>query len=87
MTTETIYSDDDVLRAHNAEMSSSAPPPESGYSKSAMAMFRRAKKSSALNDVRSRRIVESLNKERAEKIGYKPIPPPAKHSQRSIMDF
>jgi hypothetical protein len=87
MTTETPYSPEDVLRAHNAEMSTSSPPPESGYSEAVMKMFRRAKKASTINDERSRRIVASQNKERAEKRDYKPILPHTDHSQSNIMDF
>lgn len=85
MTTETEYTDDDVLRAHNAEVI--PPPTPTGYSKSTMTMFRNVKKASALNDARSRRIVASLNKERAEKSGYKPITTHTTHSQSNIMEF
>jgi hypothetical protein len=87
MTIQTKYTDEDVLRAHDAEMSTSAPPPESGYSASVMKMFRRAKEASTINDERSRRIVASQNKERAEKRGYRPILPHTNHSQSNIMDF
>ena len=85
MTIETEYTDDDVLRAHNAEI---APPPApTWYSKSVMTAFRRAKKASAANDARSCRIAGSLNRERMGKHEYTPCSGTIEHIQSSIMDF
>lgn len=87
MTTETKYTPEDVLRAHNAEIASSPLPPVTGYDDTTMKMYYRAKKAGIVNDTRSRHIVTLQNRERAEKRGNKPTAVPKEPSQTNIMDF
>lgn len=82
---ESVYNDDDIARAYPEPTPDIEDAPN--YSKAIMTQFRRAKRASMKNDLRSKKIVNELKKMRKKMNKKTPKKPETKRRQKSVFDF
>lgn len=84
---ETAYNPEDIERTYHEPIDTDDDLPN--YSKSVMVQYRRAKRASMKNDLRSKKIVKKLNKERKKmnKNKNKITKPAPKRRQKNILDY